>query len=343
MKATNLCVSIAIAFAGLAGAAHAQDVTTLKFASFLPPNHTGTEQGSKVFMEAAKEAAGGALKFEFYPGEQAGKALQLFDLVKSGAIDIAEIAGGYISSDKTPLLGVMELPGPTLTTCRVASAMKVMAAPGGSIYEGDFAPNGVRAVAFYPYPPYGPSASTKKITRVDDLNGMKMRNAGGLQELTVKAIGGVPVKMPSPEVYQSLQRGTLDAVLFSFLSVRDYDLASVADYGTTGWSFGTPGTLTFISEKTFQSLPENLQKALVEGGTKSSDHWCSYVDTQEVENIADTKKKGMDVYTWSEADVAKLNEATASIPDDWAKGLDGRGKPGTKVLEEFRTLTRASN
>lgn len=167
---------------------------------------------------------------------------------------------------------------------------------------------------------------------------MKMRNAGGLQELTVRSVDGVPVKIPSPEVYQSLQRGTL---LFSFLSVRDHDLTSVADYGVTGWSFGTPGTLTFMSEKACQKLPEKLQAALTEAGMASSDHRCDYVDTKEIENIEDAKSKGMEIYTWSEADVAELNEKTASIPADWAAGLDSRGKPGTAVLEQFRELTAA--
>lgn len=343
MKFTHICASSALALVTAFGGAVAAEEVTLKFASFLPATHTGTLQGSEIFMNAAKEASGGAINFEFYPGGQAGKALQLWDLVRSGAIDMAEIAGGYISSDKSPLLGIMELPGPTLTTCQVANAMKTMAAEGGSIHEGDFAPAGMRAVAYYPYPAYGPSASTKKVTSVEDLAGMKMRNAGGLQELTVQAVGGVAVKMPSPEVYQSLQRGTLDAVLFSFLSVRDYDLASIADYGVTGWSFGTPGTLTFMSEKAFQKLSPEMQDALTKAGMVSSDHWCNYVDTKEVENIEDAKSKGMEIYTWSESDVAKLNELTASIPSDWAKGLDDRGKSGTKVLEEFRGITAASN
>jgi TRAP-type C4-dicarboxylate transport system substrate-binding protein len=340
MKIRTFFATTAIALVGMvASAAHAEDVTKLKFASFLPATHTGTEQGSNVFMKAAKEASGGAIDFEFYPGGQAGKALQLWDLVRSGAIDMAEIAGGYISSDKSPLLGIMELPGPNMKSCQVAGAMKTMASEGGAIHESDFKPAGIRALAFYPYPAYGPAASTKKVTSVEDLAGMKMRNAGGLQELTVQAVGGVAVKMPSPEVYQSLQRGTLDAVLFSFLSVRDYDLASIADYGVTGWSFGTPGTLTFISEKAYQSLPKELQDALTKAGMVSSDHWCDYVDTKEVEYIADAESKGMEIYTWSKDDVAKLNELTANIPNDWAAGLDARGKPGTAVLDEFRSLT----
>lgn len=341
MKIAQLCASTAIALVtAMSGVAQAQE-TTLKFASFLPATHTGTLQGSEIFMQAARDASGGAIDFEFYPGGQAGKALQLWDLVRSGAIDVAEIAGGYISSDKSPLLGIMELPGPNLTTCQVAGAMKVMAAEGGVIHEGDFAPAGMRAVAFYPYPPYGPAASTKQVTSVADLAGMKMRNAGGLQELTVRAVDGVPVKMPSPEVYQSLQRGTLDAVLFSFLSVRDYDLASIADYGVTGWSFGTPGTLTFISEKAFQKLSPEMQDAITQAGLTSSDHWCNYVDSKEVENIEDARAKGMDIYTWSDSDVAELNQLTANIPTDWAEGLDARGKPGSEVLKQFRDLTSA--
>jgi TRAP-type C4-dicarboxylate transport system substrate-binding protein len=334
-KTIVLATGLALALASTATMAQ---TVKLRFGSHLSPKAPGVVEGSDVFIKHAKELSNGTLDFEFYPSEQAGKALQMFDLVKSGAVDIGTIATGYVSSDKLPFVGLMEIPGVAKSVCGVTSAMLKMGAPGGIVYESDYKPNGIRILAIDPYPPYGPAASRTPITKVEDLKGMKMRNAGGLMELMVQKVGGVPVKMPSTEVFQSLQRGTLDTVLFSFLSVKSYSLVDVAKYGTTGYSWGTPGDVFMISERKFQALTKDQQNALVEAGRISSENWCKFVDKQEDAYKAEMRAAGMNIYTWSAADVAKMDELTADIPRDWAKNLDSRGKPATKALQEFKAL-----
>jgi TRAP-type C4-dicarboxylate transport system substrate-binding protein len=152
--------------------------------------------------------------------------MQMMDLVQAGAVDIGILTSALVSGDRLPLIGLLELPGIEASLCDVADAVSTMAEPGQVIYEQDLAPNGIRILSIWPYPPYGPAASRKEITEIEDPQGMRLRNAGGLMEYSVVALGGVPVRMPSPEVYQSLQRGTIDAVLFSFLSVKSFDLQS---------------------------------------------------------------------------------------------------------------------
>ena len=325
--------------AGLSPAA-AQDATIIRYGTHLPPTSDGVMQGAKVFISAAQENAENKLSVQLYPGEQAGKATQMFDLVRSGAIDIAQVSSSLLSTDKVPLFGIQEAPGLANNTCSVVKAMFELSNPGGVIYESELNQSGIRALAFMPYPPYGPAAARSAITRVEDLSGLKTRNAGGLMELTVAKLGGVPVKMPSTEVFQALQRGTIDTVLFSFLSVKEYDLPSIVNFGVTGFSFGTPGDVLITSERRLQSLTLGQRDALIAAGKRTSEHWCKFVDETEAKNISDMKAAGMKIYTWSAADVAKLKEATGSIAKDWAATLDSRGKPGTKVLETFVTVAQ---
>ena len=332
---------VAALFVAAAGGAMAQEIT-LKYASFLPATHPSVTEASKVLMDSLAKSVGNKVKVEFFPAEQAGKALQLLDLVKSGAVDMADVSTGYISSDKAPLLGVWEIPGAASSACKAAQGIRPLGAPGGLIYQSDLAPNNIRILTYLAYPPYGPAASGKPIRSVDDLKGMKMRSAGGLMERTVGKLGGAPVKLPSPEIFQALQRGTLDTVLFSFLSVKQYDLASVAKYGATGYSLGTPGTLVVINERKFKSLPADVQKALEDAGLKGEQSWCNYVDNNELKIKAELEAKGMQIYTWSAADKAKLDELLADVTTEWAKSLDQRGKPGTKVLEAFKKAAAAN-
>jgi TRAP-type C4-dicarboxylate transport system substrate-binding protein len=330
-------LGVALAFLSASAAAQAADLT-FKLGSHLTATAPGVVQGTQIFIGEVERLTNKSITFQFYPAEQAGKAAQMFDLVKSGAVDMGVISSGLVTGDKLPLIGMWEIPGLATSVCNVVKAMDTLGAPGGAVFESDFKRNGMRFVSYMPYPPYGPAASRKQITKVEDLQGMKMRNAGGLMELTVQKVGGVPVKMGSPEVYQALQRGTLDTVLFSFLSVKSYDLQSVTKYGVTGYSFGTPGDLLAISERRFQSLTKEQQAAVLEAGQKTSQHWCKYVDESETKDIMDIKAAGMNIYTWTPADVQKLNALTQEIPNDWAKTLDARGLPASKTLASFKEL-----
>lgn len=333
----NFMTRNAIVLALLLGASTAmsQDNTVLRYGTHLPPQSDGVIQGAKTFIETAQRDPANKLTIQLYPGEQAGKATQMFDLVRSGAVDIGQVSSSLLSSDKVPLLGILEAPGLANNTCSVVKAMFELASPGGSIYEAELKAAGIRIVAVMPYPPYGPAASRSPINKIEDLKGMKMRNAGGLMELTVGKLGGAPVKMPSTEVFQALQRGTIDTVLFSFLSVKEYNLPSIVGYGVTGFSFGTPGDVLIMSERRLQSLAQGQRDALLAAGRRASEHWCKFVDETEARYISEMKAAGMKVHTWTPAEVGRLKQLTADVAKDWAASLNARGKPGAKVLEAF--------
>jgi TRAP-type C4-dicarboxylate transport system substrate-binding protein len=334
MKISKKLLAATCLAALVSGAAWAQDIT-MRLGSHIGPTAPGVVEGYNVFAKAVGELTDGSVKIEVYPGEQAGKALQMYDLVKVGAVDLGGVASGYVSSDKLPLIGVLELPGLAKNVCSVTAAITKLGTEGGLIYENDIKPQGMRVLAFMPYPPYGPAVSRTELNDVSDLLGQKMRNAGGLMERTVDVLGGVPVKMPSPEIYQGLQRGTLDSVLLSFLSIKSLDLASVADYGSTGYSFGTPGDILLISEDTFQSLSPEHQAAFIEAGNRTAQHWCAYVDGIEAANIEGLRADGLNIHTWTDEQVAELNEKTKTVGDTWAKSLESMGKPAKAVIDAF--------
>jgi len=49
----------------------------------------------------------------------------------------------------------------------------------------------------------------------------------------------VPVRMAAPEIYESLTRGTLDGLIFSYQSSVSYDFGKILKSGTEGLNFGT--------------------------------------------------------------------------------------------------------
>lgn len=332
------------ATAGLAsfvGIAQAQDTIKLKMATFLPANHFQVVNGSQVWMDEVTRLTNGKVEFEYYPAQQLGKAAELMDLMLNGAIDVAEVAPAYVTG-KLPLMGVLEMPGVVKTSCSGAAAMRDLATPGGTIYEADYKTAGVMPLAFFIYPPYS-VVSRQPINSVEDLQGLKLRTSGGAMELVASKLGGTSVRIPSPEVFQSLQRGTIDAVMYSFLSAEEADLDTVARNGATGYGFGAPSVVISMSQTKFASLPQDVQDALVQAGPIADTSYCDFVDS----NDAATEQKfidgGMAMYTFTDEDVAKLNAELGSIAADWATGLDARGKPASQAVEEFSAKADAAN
>ncbi len=61
----------------------------------------------------------------------------------------------------------------------------------------------------------------QKITRHEDIQGMKVRVAGGIaNELRIAALGGLPVSIAWPDLPVYLQQGKVDAVLTSYESIK---------------------------------------------------------------------------------------------------------------------------
>jgi len=85
MKLRNYVAAGAVAAGLFAGPALAE---TLKVSTFLPPMHTFVKAVT-TWGEELSEKSGGELKLEIFPAAQLGPPPRQFDLVRSGAADIA--------------------------------------------------------------------------------------------------------------------------------------------------------------------------------------------------------------------------------------------------------------
>ena len=120
---------------------------------------------------------------------------------------------------------------------------------------------GVRLLFTIVLPPYQ-IITRKPFANLKDIEGMKIRASGSAKELVLKKLKAIPVLMPTPDVYESLSRGTIDGVLFPFNSLAPYEIHKLSKTGTIGENFGTFVANWVISEKRFQSLPPAVQQDL---------------------------------------------------------------------------------
>lgn len=340
LKSTALA---ALILGGSVSAASAEDKIVLKLADSLPAGHVIHEMVAKPFMELVTKATNGQVTFQHFPSEQLGKAKDMAQLTALGVMDLAYIVPSY-SSDKFPMTAVGELPGIFETECQGSLAFYKISHNGGILETKEFGPNGLRPLVTIALPAYQIQLGTGRVVKsAEDLKGLKIRTTGGAMDLMMRSIGGIPVRMAAPEIYESLTRGTLDGLIFSYQSSVSYEFGKMLKSGTEGQNFGTAILTYSMGENKFKSLPENVRKALVEAGEQTTRESCKRFEDGEKAATEKIKSQGMKVIEFGPDDKKVFDAAFKTVAEDWVKDLDKRGKPGTETFKAFTDALAAGH
>jgi TRAP-type mannitol/chloroaromatic compound transport system substrate-binding protein len=247
--------------AGVAPAVHAQAAVRWRLASSFPKSLDTIFGAADVFAKQVKAMSGGKFEVSVHAAGELMPAFGVVDGLQQGSIEAAHTAPYYFfGKDETFALG-----------CAIPFGLNSRQMTAW-MYEG----NGMKLMREF-YAKYNivnfPGGNTgaqmggwyrKEIKTLADMKGLKMR-IGGFGGKVLEKLGSVPQNIPGGEIYQALEKGTIDAAEW----VGPYDdqklgFNKVAPfYYYPGWWEGGPELDFFINNKAFEALsPEN--KAIVE-------------------------------------------------------------------------------
>ena len=247
--------------AGVAPAVHAQAAVRWRLASSFPKSLDTIFGAADVFARQVKAMSGGKFEISVHAAGELMPAFGVVDGVQQGSIECAHTAPYYFfGKDETFALG-----------CAIPFGLNSRQMTAW-MYEG----NGMKLMREF-YAKYNivnfPGGNTgsqmggwyrKEIKTLADMKGLKMR-IGGFGGKVLEKLGSVPQNIPGGEIYQALEKGTIDAAEW----VGPYDdqklgFNKVAPfYYYPGWWEGGPELDFFINNKAFEALSPEY-KAIVE-------------------------------------------------------------------------------
>src|SRR3954470_15991985 len=267
--------------------AHAADPLHLRVADSFPKGHYLVKLVLEPWMEEVKKRTNNAVTFEHYPAQQLGKATDMLKLTQTGVADIGYVAPGY-TSEKMPVSEVAMLPGAFDHSCQGTLAYWKLAR-NGVIAQQDYAANNIRLLLSVSLPQYRIFTVKQPVKDVGDVAGLKLRSTGGAQDLTLRALGAVPVRMAAPDAYESLSRGTMDGLLFPLESVVAYGADKLVKHATDGFGFGSFVVSYSISETVWKKLSPEIQQAMIDVANEIMPSAC-----QEVQKADETTKQKLE-------------------------------------------------
>ena len=247
--------------AGIAPAVHAQAAIRWRLASSFPKSLDTIHGAADVFAKAVKAMTGGKFEISVHAAGELMPAFGVVDGVQQGSVECAHTAPYYFfGKDETFALG-----------CAIPFGLNSRQMTAW-MYEG----NGMKLMREF-YAKFNivnfPGGNTgaqmggwyrKEIKSLADMKGLKMR-IGGFGGKVIERIGGVPQNIPGGEIYQALEKGTIDAAEW----VGPYDVLKLGfnkvapNYYYPGWWEGGPQLDFFINNKAFEALSPEY-KAIVE-------------------------------------------------------------------------------
>jgi len=310
----------------------------LRVADSFPKGHYLVKLILEPWMEQVSKRTNNAVVFEHYPAQQLGKAADMLKLTQTGVAEIGYVAPGY-TSDKMPVSEVAMLPGAFEHSCQGTLAYWKLAR-NGVIAEQDYTANNIRLLLMVSLPQYRIFTVKQPVKEVADVVGLKLRSTGGAQDLTLRAIGSVPVRMAAPDAYESLSRGTMDGLLFPLESVVAYGADKLVKYSTDGLGFGSFIVAYSISDSAWKKLTPEVQKAMIDVAEEIIPSAC-----QQVQKADDETKKSLEAkvrFETLQPEVnAKFKDLMKGVAKAWSEGLDARGKRGSDALKEFDAAVAA--
>jgi TRAP-type C4-dicarboxylate transport system substrate-binding protein len=239
-----------------------------------------------------------------------------------------------------PVSEVAMLPGAFEHSCQGTLAYWKLAR-NGVIAEQDYTANNIRLLLAVSLPQYRIFTVKHPVKDVGDVTGLKLRSTGGAQDLTLRAIGSVPVRMAAPDAYESLSRGTMDGLLFPLESVVAYGADKLVKYSTDGLSFGSFIVSYSISDSAWKKLTPEIQKAMIDVADEIIPAACKSVQKSDDETKKSLEAAGTRFETLSPEVAAKFKDLMKGVAKTWSEGLDARSKRGSDALREFDAAVAA--
>ena len=293
------------------------------------PEDYPTVMAVKFMSDYIKQKTNGKDSIKVYTGNQLGGEKDTIEQTKLGGLDLVRI-------NVAPMNNIVpETMVPTMPFLfRSKEHMrKVLDGPIGDEILKAAEAQGFVGLAFYDSGARSLYTVKKPVKSLADAKGMKIRvQQSDLWVSLLQAMGANATPMPYGEVYTALQQGIIDGQENPLSIIWASRLYEVQKYLSLTGHVYSP-VVIMISDAFYNSLPEDLQKIVVEAFEEVRPVARKMVEDQETELVEQLREKGMEVNTVEpEAFQAKMG----GVYDDFVKNVGKEAKEFIDRIKEVR-------
>jgi len=305
--------------------------------TFYDATHPLAKYGYTEWAEIVKDLSDGDLNPQVYTGTVLLAPRASLQGIADNVVQVGHHAAIYTPSDLPVANAVQELgfnyADPIAAIFAVADFSMHNAA---QLAEWD--DKGVVYLGAYATPPYILMCADP-VRNLAELKGKRIRTAGSAVSTWVEEAGGIPVNVPSSEMYTGLERGSLDCATNAANDLVDRSLLEVAAHTTllpTGMYWSGPNW--GFNPSFWGDLTPDQRAIFMEASARSMARMMINFTAQADAALDTAREKGGNVYE-PEADLAEsvTSFRAKTLEGIYDKATDTYGLTDAKtVIDDFR-------
>jgi TRAP-type C4-dicarboxylate transport system substrate-binding protein len=319
------------------GVSAGEKAIELRVSSWMPAKSVDTAI-AEFWMKKVEERTGGKVRFTLYTAGALGTMKDHYDMAVKG---VADITFHTLSNNpgRHPVTEVLHLP---FVIPSSDAGGKVLTQLYREFPEVRAEFDEVKVIGLGTVDTWNFHTLKKPIQKMEDLKGLKFRVPGGIASEAVKALGGVPMGIPVPELYLSLQKGIIDGTVMGWEGVASFRLYELLKNYTEVGGFTTLTQGMFMNKAVFNKLPPDVQKVIEEEfgmkwwaeqkGKMFHDKWA-----EDGRSLA--RKQGGKIYSLPPEEQKRWVQAIVPIRESWVKAMEPKGIQARKILDRALELS----
>ncbi len=275
-------------------------------AKIVPLGPTGVR-----IQDTVKALSDGKIQIRFHEPNALVPTLEIWGAVKNGSLDAGFTTPGYHAGYVPAVSFFSAVPfGPG-----VLEYTAWMDYGGGNeIKEKIYGEHGLYPLKCLIIAPETSGWFRQKVTRVEELKGIKMRFFG-LGALVMNELGVSTQLIPGGDIFPALEKGVIDATEFSMPTMDlGYGFYQVAKYNYfPGWHQQSTMSELLLNKKTWDGLSDHA-KVIIRTTCNDAYLWSAIAsDALQFDAMAELKSKGVEFVDWAPSEIEKFRKAWIKV------------------------------
>ncbi|MCA0936924.1 TRAP transporter substrate-binding protein [Vibrio alginolyticus] len=309
---------------------------TLRFGHFWPSMSDVHKEIFKKWADTVETDSNGRINVELYPSSTLAKPPAQYDAVKHRILDITATVQGY-TANRFPLTQIVELPGVVQNANQGSCVIQNLYDEGA--FDKEYKDS--KPLFFFTHGAGLLHIKDKNIEQPSDLEGLRIRRPTSVIGSLLEELGALPVGMPAPQSYQSLQRGVIDGVALPWQGAKTFKINELAENHTEVGGLYSLAFVVTMNSDVYHSLGDDLKSIIDKNsGSTWSKIAAQVLDDLDTKGLEEAKAAG---HTVNRIEAPNHKAAWQPIFDkvteNYLSDLESKGLPARQVYKRAMTLS----
>jgi TRAP-type C4-dicarboxylate transport system substrate-binding protein len=311
------------------------DPATINFSFGFPEGHPVYQEVFLPWADEVNAATDGTVTIEFFPGGALGPPPTEYERIVSGGTDVGWSLTAY-TPGRFPASEVVEIPYSFESAVQGTEALWTLYEEFPE-FQAEY--DDTKVLGLMVHDVGALWSSTDPMLGIDDVQGKSFRSAGPSVNRLITALGATPVNMPVTELFDAMDKGTVDGTVIAASALTDFNLTPLISSGILCDCYVLNFFVNMNLAK-WDSLSPAQQAAIEElSGREFSVRAAEVFDRGYQLALEDAEAAGVQLVELEGEEAARWDEAGDIATQQWIEDATEAGIPAQAMYDRLLEIT----